>query len=98
MRAKKIILVDEHNSVVDRIGFIRQLFDDRIELLITVGHDSELWADLMSEVMCMAQIDEGIDHFVALCWLTESQIDKAVTLANQVSIPSGLDVIEILGV
>lgn len=94
-RAKKIILYDESGYGGNRDAVLRPLFDDRIELFCTVGIDAMAWADCMSWICTMADVDEGIDHFVAISWHPSDTLDEVIEFARNISI-SGEDKIEII--
>ena len=94
-RAKKIILYDESGYVGNRDTVLRPLFDDRIELFCTVGKDAEVWADCMSWICTMADVDEDIDHFVAISWHPTETLNEVIEFARMISI-NGEDSIEVI--
>lgn len=62
--AKKVVLIAESGSVLERDRILRELFDARIELFGTWGVDAEEWSDHLQWITVMAKIEEGVDHFI----------------------------------
>jgi hypothetical protein len=97
--AKKVILISESGSVLERERILRKLFDSRIELFGAWGIDAEEWADCLEWISVMAGVDEKIDHFIATYWQQEGQtFEEFISLAEQINIPSGSEEIEIIRV
>ena len=96
--AKKVILIAESGDVSRRDALLRELFNDRIELFCAMGQGAHVWEDVLSWIVVMAKIDEGIDHDMLRSWHTEETLDEVVEFARQITIPSHKDEIEIIRV
>lgn len=97
--AKKVILISESGQPIDRMKFVRELFDRRIELFCAQGEDSAEWESCMEWLCVMAGVEEGIDHLVLTTASgPEVPIEDVISLAEQINIPSGSEEIEIIRV
>ncbi|MBL8519868.1 MAG: hypothetical protein JNK75_04285 [Betaproteobacteria bacterium] len=96
--AKKVILVLESGSVLNRDHLLNELFEDRIELFCAVGKDAAEWEDLMDWVCVEAEVEKGIDHLVLTTSHETGSLDDVVELAHQISVPSGEQEVEIIRV
>jgi hypothetical protein len=97
--AKKVILISESGSVLERDLILRELFDDRVELFGAWGIDAEEWADCLEWISVMAGVEEKIDHFIPTYWQQEGQsFEEFMSLAEQIEVPSGSTEIEIIRV
>lgn len=95
--AKKVIVIAESGSVLERDRILHELFDARIELFGAWGIDAEDWADHLQWITVEAQVNEGIDHFIATFWQGKEQsFEEFMSLAKQIEVPSGTTEIEII--